>query len=188
MRIFTKLLAATAAIAAATPAVAQYYGNRYSGYSQPYAQSYGYSQPYAQSYGYSQPYARTYSQPYGYAQSYGYAQPYAANTGVAAQQCSAAVQNRLYNRSSMGGILGAVLGTNTSGRVVSVTQVSPRSNGTVRVRGLASSGRYASNGYGAYGVGAYGAAGYGYASQADLSFHCDVGMNGAVYSVSINRR
>jgi hypothetical protein len=178
MRIFTKLLAATAAIAAATPAAAQYYGNRYSGYSQPYAQSYGYSQPYA----------RTYSQPYGYAQSYGYAQPYAANTGVAAQQCSAAVQNRLYNRSSIGGILGAVLGTNTSGRVVSVTQVSPRSNGTVRVRGLASSGRYASNGYGAYGVGAYGAAGYGYASQADLSFRCDVGMNGAVYNVSINRR
>src|SRR5437763_14466223 len=130
MRIFTKLLAATAAIAATTPAAAQYYGNRYSGYSQPYAQSYGYSQPYA----------RTYSQPYGYAQSYGYAQPYAANTGVAAQQCSAAVQNRLYNRSSISGILGAVLGTNTSGRVVSVTQVSQRSNGTVRVRGLASSG------------------------------------------------
>ena len=68
--------------------------------------------PTAQSYGYSQPYART----YGYGQSYGYAQPYAVNTGVAAQQCSAAVQNRLYNRSSIGGILGAVLGTNTSGR------------------------------------------------------------------------
>src|SRR5881275_2214900 len=87
MRIFTKLLAASAAIAATTPAAAQYYGNRYSGYSQPYAQTYGYSQPYA----------RTYSQ------SYGYAQPYAVNTGVAAQQCSAAVQSRLYNRSSMAG-------------------------------------------------------------------------------------
>ena len=114
---------------------------------------------------------------------------YAANTSVASQQCSAAVQNRLYNRSSIGGILGAVLGTNTSGRVLSVTRVSPRGNGTVRVRGLASSGRYAyNNGYGPYGVGAYGASGYGYASQADLSFRCDVGMNGAVYSVSINRR
>src|SRR5438309_10987994 len=174
MRIFTKLLMASAAMAAAAPAAAQYYGNRYS--------SYGYSQPYAQSYSYSQPYAQTYSR------SYGYAQPYAVNTGVAAQQCSSAVQNRLYNRSSIGGILGAVLGTNTSGRVLSVTQVSPRSNGMVRVRGLASSGRYASNGYGPYGVGAYGAAGYGYANQADLSFRCDVGMNGAVYSVSINRR
>ena len=72
--------------------------------------------------------------------------------------------------------------------MLSVTQVVPRSDGMVRVRGLASSGRYASNGYGPYGVGAYGAAGYGYANQADLSFRCDVGMNGAVYRVSINRR
>lgn len=172
MRIFTKLLMASAAIAAAAPAAAQYYGNQYSGY--------GYSQPYAQNYGYSQT--------YGYAQPYGYARTYAVNTGVAAQQCSSAVQNRLYNRSSIGGILGAVLGTSTTGRVVSVTQVVPRSNGMVRVRGLASSGRYAMNGYGPYGVGAYGAAGYGYASQADLSFRCDVGLNGAVYDVSIHRR
>jgi len=159
--MFTKLLTAGAAIAAAAPATAQYYG-----YSQPYG------------------YART----YGYAQPYGYTQGYAVNTNVAAQQCSAAVQNRLYNRSSIGGILGAVLGANTQGRVLSVTQATPRSNGTVRVRGLASSGRYAMNGYGPYGVGAYGAAGYGYANQADLSFRCDVGMNGAVYNVSINRR
>ncbi len=162
MRIFTKLLTAGAVLATAAPAAAQYYSNPYSGYR--------------------------YAQPYNYGQSYGYAQPYAVNTTVAAQQCSSAVQNRLYNRSSIGGILGAVLGTNTSGRVVSVTQVSPRSNGMVRVRGLASSGRYAYNNYGPYGVGAYGASGYGYASQADLSFRCDVGMNGAVYSVSINRR
>jgi len=161
MRMFTKLLTAGAAIAAAAPATAQYYG-----YGQPYG------------------YART----YGYAQPYGYTQGYAVNTNVAAQQCSAAVQNRLYNRSSIGGILGAVLGANTQGRVLSVTQATPRSNGTVRVRGLASSGRYAMNGYGPYGVGAYGAAGYGYANQADLSFRCDVGMNGAVYNVSINRR
>ena len=166
MRMFTKLLTASAALAAAAPAAAQYYSNPYSGY--------GYAQPYS----YAQPYART----------YGYAQPYAVNTTAAAQQCSAAVQNRLYNRSSIGGILGAVLGTNTTGRVVSVTQISPRSNGMIRVRGLASSGRYAMNGYGPYGVGAYGAAGYGYANQADLSFRCDVGLNGAVYNVSINRR
>ena len=166
MRIFTKLLTATAALAAATPAAAQYYG-----YSQPY----GYAQP----------------RSYGYAQTYGYAQPYgyAMNTSYAQQQCTAAVQNRLYNRSSIGGILGAVLGANTpSGRVVAVTQVSPRSTGTVRVRGLASSGRYAYKNYGPYGVGAYGMSGYGYANQADLSFRCDVGMNGAIYDVSINRR
>jgi hypothetical protein len=147
------------AIAAATPATAQYYG-----YSQPNA----------------------YARPYGYAQQYGYG--YGVNTNVAASQCTAAVQSRLYNRSSIGGILGAVLGANTTGHVVSVTQVSPRSNGLVRVRGLASSGRYAYNGYGPYGVGAYGAMGYGYANAADLSFRCDVAPNGAVYSVNINRR
>src|SRR4051812_39093146 len=84
------------------------------------------------------------------AQYYGYAQPsYGVNTNVAASQCTAAVQNRLYNRTSVGGILGVFLGGNTpSGRVLSVTQVTPRSNGLVRVRGLASSGRYAYNGYG----------------------------------------
>src|SRR3954454_15533298 len=155
---FLGLGASIAAIAAAGPATAQYYG----------------SQPYR------------YAQPYGYGQQYGYG--YGVNTNVAASQCTAAVQSRLYNRSSIGGILGAVLGANTTGHVVSVTQVSPRSNGLVRVRGLASSGRYAYNGYGPYGVGAYGAMGYGYANAADLSFRCDVAPNGAVYSVNINRR
>jgi len=145
-----------AAIAAATPAAAQYY-------------PYGYANPY----GYSN---------YGY-NNYAY-----TNTSVATNQCSAAVQNRLYNRSSIGGILGAVLGVNTTGRVVAVTQVTPRTNGSVRVRGLASSGRYAYNGYGQYGMGAYGALGYNYANSADLSFRCDVAPNGAVYNVSINRR
>ena len=148
-----------AAIAAAAPASAQYYG-----YS--------------------------YAQPYRYAQSYGYAQPYGyMNTSVATSQCTAAVQNRLYNRTSVGGILGVLLGANTpSGRVLSVTQVNQRSNGLLRVRGLASSGRYAYNGYGPYGVGAYGALGYNYANAADLSFRCDVAPNGAVYDVRINRR
>ncbi len=113
---------------------------------------------------------------------------YAVNTGLAQQQCTAAVQNRLYNRSSVGGIIGAVLGTRTRGQVLSVTQVAPHGNGMVRVRGLATSGRYASNGYGPYGAGAYGAAGYGYASAADLSFRCDVAPNGAVNNMSINRR
>jgi hypothetical protein len=128
------------------------------------------------------------AQYYGYGQRYAQSYGYGMNTNVAASQCSAAVQNRLYNRTSIGGILGAVLGTNTTGRVVSVTQVSPRSNGLIRVRGLASSGRMAYNGYGPYGVGAYGALGYNYANAADLSFRCDVAPNGAVYSVSINRR
>jgi hypothetical protein len=119
---------------------------------------------------------------------YGNAYGYGMNTNAAAQQCSAAVQQRLYNRTSIGGILGAFLGANTQGQVLLVTQVSPRANGMIRVRGLASSGRYASNGYGPYGVGAYGAMGYGYNNSADLSFRCDVAPNGAIYNVDINRR
>ena len=150
MRIIRKLLVATAALAAAAPATAQYYG---------YNNQYGYNQ---------------------------YA--YGADTSMAASQCTAAVQNRLYNRTSIGGILGAFLGGNTRGQVLSVTRVSPRGNGLITVRGLASSGRYASNGYGPYGVGAYGAMGYGYANAADLSFRCDVAPNGSIYNVSINRR
>jgi hypothetical protein len=152
--------AGLAALAAAAPAAAQYV----------YANPYGYSQ-----YGYASP--------YGYSNGYGYANPYAAqSTAMATQQCSAAVQSRLANRNTIGGILGAVLGANTTGRVVSVTQVTPRQQ-TVRVRGLASSGRYA--GYGAYGVGAYGALGYG---QPDLSFKCDVDYRGYVRDVDITRR
>ncbi len=134
---------------------------------------------------------------YGYASPYGYAQPYrysqyaygGVNTSVATQQCTAAVQNRLYNRTSIGGIIGAILGANTmsNARVLGVTRVSPN-NGYVRVRGIASSGRYAYNSYSPYGVGAYGALGYGYRQAADLSFKCDVDYRGYVRDVDINRR
>ena len=161
MIISSKLLAGAAGLAAigtAAPAVAQYYANPYS-------------------------YSNQYANPYSHGRAYG-----AVNTNVAAQQCSAAVQQRLYNRQSIGGILGAVLGANTTGRVLSITQVNPRSNGTVRIRGLASSGRMAYNGYGPYGVGAYGALGYNTANSADLSFRCDVDMRGYVRNVDINRR
>jgi hypothetical protein len=162
MMTMMKLLAGAAglaAIAAATPAAAQY------------ANPYAYSNPYA----YANPYAR----------SYGYNNNL---TAMATQQCSAAVQNRLYRRTSNGvsGIVGALLGANTmgsGGRVLAVTQVVPRGS-TVRVRGIASSGR--SSGYGPYGVGAYGA--LGYASQPDLSFKCDVDYRGYVRDVDIMRR
>ena len=84
------------------------------------------------------------------------------NPNVAAQQCSAAVQNRLSNRTSLAGIIGSLVGipTGTYGRVLSITSSRPTRSG-MRVRGLASSGRMAYNGYGPYGVGAYGALGYG---------------------------
>jgi hypothetical protein len=163
MSMIRKIFAASAgiaAIAAAGPAAAQY-GYGYQPYAQPYA--YGYQQPYAYGAG--------------------------ANTNAMASQCTAAVQNRLYTRTGLSGILGSLIGAaGTTPRVLSVTDVRIRSNGMYRVRGLASSGRYASNGYGPYGVGAYGALGYSYNNAADLSFRCDVAPNGSVYNVSINRR
>jgi hypothetical protein len=159
MTFTTKLLAGAAGLAGL--AAAAPVSAQYYGY-----QGYSHGAPYGNAYGYN---------------AY-------ANTNVAAQQCSAAVQQRLYNRQSIGSILGAVLGSNTSGRVLSITQVNPRNNGTIRVRGLASSGRMAYNGYGPYGVGAYGALGYNTANAADLSFRCDVDMRGYVRNVDINRR
>ena len=130
--------------------------------------------PAAAQYGYAYP-------PYGNAYGYGY------NNNVsqfAVDRCAAAVQSRLNNRSGVSGILGAVLGANTNARIVSVTRVDNRGS-TFRVRGLASSGRYA---YGPYGVGAYGAVGYNYAQPADLSFRCDVDYRGRIRDIDINRR
>ena len=163
MRIMTKMLAGAAglaAFAAATPAPAQYYPN------------YGYTAPSA------------YGQ-YGYN---GYSS-YGVNPTMAAQRCTAAVQSRLYNRTSIGVIIGSVLGVNTasSARVVGITQTTPTRSGT-RIRGVASSGRYAYNNYSPYGVGAYGALGYNSAQAADLSFKCDVDYRGYVRDVDITRR
>jgi hypothetical protein len=139
--------------------------------------------PAAAQYGYANPYGYS-----NYGSQYGYSAYGGVNTNVAAQQCTAAVQNRLYNRTSLGSILGSLVGVpQASGRVLSVTRVTP-SNGFVRVRGLASSGRMAYNNYSPYGVGAYGALGYGYNQSADLSFKCDVDYRGYVHNVDINRR
>ena len=121
---------------------------------------------------------------------YGNAYGYQANaTNMAAQQCAAAVQNRLSTRGtgSRTGILGSLFGINnySNARVLSVTQVVPRAQ-TVRVRGIASSGRLA---YNPYGVGAYGMLGSNYAQQqADLSFRCTVDYRGIVRDIDINRR
>ncbi len=181
MSMFTKMLAAgagLAALAATAPAAAQYsYG-----YQNPYPNPYAYGQ---QRYGYN-PYAQQrqqygYGNPYG---GYGYGNPYMAQASqMAVQRCNAAVQYKLQNRSSMASILGVLLGAQTpQGRVVSVTQVSPRSS-SVRVRGLATSGRYAS--YSPYGIGAYGATGYGY--QPDLAFSCTVDYRGYVRDIDFDR-
>lgn len=175
MNIFAKILAGAAgvaALAASAPAAAQYY----SGYNNGY-----YGNSYNNGYGYNNAYR---SNAYGYnAYGNGY-----VNASAAAQQCEAAVQNRLYNRTSIGSIPGSLVGINTNNaRVLSVTAERQTRSG-MRIDGLATSGRTAYNNYGAYGVGAYGALGYNYAQQADLSFRCDTDMNGYVRSVHINRR
>jgi hypothetical protein len=117
--------------------------------------------------------------PYGYG-AYG---GYGINTQVAAQQCTAAVQNRLYTRTGLGGIVGSLFGlSGTSARVLSVTRVTPV-RGYVRVRGIATSGRYA---YNPYGAGYYGSLAAGYVP--DLQFRCDVDYRGYVRNVDIRRR
>jgi len=159
--MMTKMLAGAAgfaAIAAAAPAAAQYYPNGYSSYN-----------------------------PYAYSQ-YGYS-AYGVNPTVAAQQCTAAVQSRLYNRTSLASILGSLVGipTTSYGRVLNITSETPTRSG-MRIRGLASSGRYAYNNYGPYGAGAYGSLAYGYNNAADLSLRCDVDYRGYVRDVDVNRR
>ena len=135
----------------------------------------------------AQYYSNGYS-PYGYSNTYGY-RTYGVNSNVAARQCSAAVQNRLANRTSLGAILGSLVDLPTAGygRVTAITSSTP-TRGGMRIRGFASSGRSAYNNYGPYGYGAYGALGYGYNASADLSWRCDVDYRGYVRNVDINRR
>jgi hypothetical protein len=77
--------------------------------------------------------------------------------------------------------------TNSYGQVVGITSTTPTRSG-MRIRGIATSGRYAYNSYGPYGMGAYGALGYGTNASADLSWRCDVDYRGYVRDVDINRR
>lgn len=131
------------------------------------------------------PYGYNTYNPYGYS-SYG---AYGVGANVAEQQCTAAVQSRLANRTSLASILGSLVGIPTAsyGRVTGITSATQTRSG-MRVRGVASSGRMAYNNYGAYGYGAYGALGYGYANASDLSWRCDVDYRGYVRDVDINRR
>ena len=126
--------------------------------------------------------------PYGYSGYGGYG-AYGVNSNFAAQQCSAAVQSRLANRASLGSILGSLVGIPTAsyGRVTAITSTTPTRSG-MRIRGVASSGRYAYNGYSPYGYGAYGALGYGYAASSDLSWRCDIDYRGYIRDIDINRR
>ena len=167
MTIMNKMLAGglgMAALAAAAPAAAQY------GYP-----AYGYP-------AYGQP---AYGAPYGNA--YGYYSNAAAEQ-MAAQRCATEVETRLRRGTNVGGLLTSILGVRTAaaGRVLSIRDVKS-TNVSMRVRGIADSGRMARN-YGPYGYGAYGAVGYNYAAAGDLSFKCNVDYQGRIRDVDIVRR
>lgn len=127
------------------------------------------------------PAAAQYYSPYSYGYSpYGYG---AVNTQTAVNQCTAAVQSRLYTRQGLSGIVSSLFGlSGTSGRVLSVTSIDPNRT-TIRVRGTATSGRYA---YNPYGYGYYGSLASGYVP--DLQYRCDVDYRGYVRNVDIRRR
>lgn len=153
MKILTKLLAGGAGLAAIATAVPA---------AAQYYSPYGYN---------------AYSSPYG---SYGYG---AVNTQTAVNQCTAAVQSRLYSRQGLGSIVTSLFGlAGTSPRVLTVTKVDPNRT-TIRVRGTATSGRYSAN---PYGYGYYGAVAAGYVP--DLQYRCDVDYRGYVRDVDIRRR
>ena len=65
-------------------------------------------------------------------------------------------------------------------RVLGVTSVERRANGSLRVRGVATSGTTAA-------LDAYGRPSYGATAQADLSFNCRVNARGQVMNVVIDR-
>ena len=113
-----------------------------------------------------------YANPYGNAYGYGYGM----NSQAAVNRCTAAVQNRLnYRTAYNNGYYGAY----NTGRVLNVTRVDPNRS-SIRVRGLATSGRVAN------GLNLFGLLGSNY--RADLSFACTVDYNGRIRDIDINRR
>ncbi|MCY7397835.1 MAG: hypothetical protein LH466_03215 [Sphingomonas bacterium] len=143
--------------------------------------------------------------------NYGYGQ---VSQRALVQQCAAAAEQRLnggYRGNGYGAYNGNGYGQQSYGyanqggaRVVGITSVERRSNGGLRVRGVATSGAYAQQGYGQQGYGqqgygqqgygqqgygqqGYGQQGYGVNSQADLSFNCKVSPRGQITDVTIAR-
>lgn len=90
---------------------------------------------------------------------------YGANSQLAVNQCSGAVQARLSGGYAYNGY------ANRGARVLGVSRVEPRANG-VLVRGVATSGRYGTVAYGAQ-------------APVDLTWQCRVDFRGFVSDVSV---
>ena len=150
MRAITKVLAGGAAIAAfacAAPAAAQYY---------PGYPGYGYGYPYG-------------SNVVGQVVNSVLGGGYGMNSQAVVNICANAVQARLsggygYSPYGYGG---------GGGRVLGISRVEPRSSGGLRVRGVATSGRYGG--------------GYGYNQTPDLTWKCSVDYRGAIIGLDVNR-
>jgi hypothetical protein len=109
------------------------------------------------------------------------------------QQCAVAAEQRLgggYRGQGYGaygqqgyGQQGYGYQNQSGGHVLGVTSVERRSNGGLRVRGVATSGVYAQQGYGQQGYNR----GYAVNGQADLNFNCKVNSRGQVTDVTIAR-
>lgn len=139
---------------------------------------------------------------------YGYGQGYGGNSQYAVAQCSRAVEyrvNRDYAYRGGGYRYGGYSGyPQGNARVLGVTSIEPRSNGRLRVRGVATANAYAGgygNPYGGYG-GQYGGYGgqyggayagqyggqYGYAQQrGELTFKCDIDYRGYINDIDVDR-
>ena len=92
------------------------------------------------------------------------------------QQCAAAVEQRLGGgyRNQGYGQQGYGYQNRGGGHVLGITGVERRSNGGLRVHGVATSGAYGQQGYRANG-------------QADLTFNCKVSPRGQINAVNIER-
>ncbi len=120
---------------------------------------------------------------------YGYGNSgYRSNTRYAVQQCAAAVQQRLgggYNQGYGGyggyGSYGGYGQGYGGGRVLAITHADRHGGGTVKVKGLATSGMNAGYNQG-YGYGGYNQA------QADLKFSCRTDYRGRIIDLDIDRR
>ena len=139
---------------------------------------------------------------YGYG-NYGYGR---TNDNYAVDQCSRAVEARLngsgygYNQSyGYGQPYGYANQGYGSARIAGITRIERRSNGGLKVYGVAMSnsqygqyGGYGAQGYGqpyGYGSQGYGNQGYGYqnAGRPDLRFNCKIDRYGRITDVDVNR-
>jgi hypothetical protein len=195
MKAFTKYLAGglgLAAMAAAAPAAAQYGGYPGGGYP-------GTGYP-----GTGNPVSDILGQLLG-------GRSYASNERYAVEQCVRAVEYRIntrgldneggrYSQYGYGQGYNNRYGNGYAGaRVTSVTQVSRRSNGGVKVYGYASTGGGGYAGYGqGYGNQGYGNPGYGYdrqgygqygynAPQGDAQFNCSIDRYGRITDIDAKR-